>query len=374
MYPRIHLGWSDLASLSDDAWQYIEAPRPELYDLANDPAQKNNVMSENRRVYAALRKEMESFDRTLNEPAQISDEDAAKLSALGYLGGTSGGAGGVLPDPKDRIDDMNAFLEAGTLLQLGRAGEAVEALSGVLERNPTFADAWTVLGKAYQDTGQLEKALDAYKKTIELAPMLAPGSALSMSEVYLRLGRFEESLAHAELARDLHPGTVALVVARASLALGDLERAEREAAALLGDPARHHDGTILIAQVRIVQKRYEEALALVNEVAKGLGGRKPPPNLWFARGDLMARGGNMPEATTAFQEEIRLYPGNREAYVRLAVIEALSGSDAAAMSTFEKMVKANPGASSFMLAAGALRQIGRADLAARWEARARSAR
>lgn len=374
MYPRIHLGWSDLASLADETWQYIEAPKPELYDLANDPKQKSNVLADNRRVYASLREEMATHDRSLAEPTSISAEEAAKLSALGYLGGSSGGAEGELPDPKDRIGDMNAFLEAGTLLQIGRPGEAVALLDDVLERNPTFADAWTVLAKAYQDSGQLEKALDAYKHTINLAPMLAPGSALSMSEVYLRLGQFDEALSHAELAREMHPGAVALAVARAHLARSDLAGAEREALTLQADPARRDDGTIIIAQVRIAQKRYEEALELLNGVAASLGGRKPPPNLWFARGDLMARSGNMQEAVTAFEEEAKLYPGNREAYVRLAVIQVLTGSEAAATATFEQMVRANPDPSSYLLAAGAMRQIGRPDLAARWEARARSTR
>jgi tetratricopeptide (TPR) repeat protein len=374
MYPRIHLGWSDLASLADDAWQYIDAPTPELYDLVADPGEKNNVLADNRRLYAALREEMSTHDRTLVEPTSISPEEAAKLSALGYLGGSSGSSEGDLPDPKDRIGDLNTFLEAGTLIQLGRAREAIALLDEVLKRNPTFADAWTVLGKAYQDSGQLEKALEAYQHTIKLAPMLAPGSALSMAEVYLKLGRLDESIAHAELARQVHPGAVALAVARAQLAKGDLAAAEREASTLQSDPARRTDGTIIVAQVRIAEKRYEDALVLLNGVASSLAGRKPPPNLWFARGDVMARSGNMPEAITAFGEEARIYPHNREAYVRLAVIQMLTGSEAAATATLEQMVKANPEPSSYQLAAGALRQIGRPDLAARWEARMRSAR
>ena len=32
LYPRLHLGWSELASLTDGRWHYIEAPRPEIYD------------------------------------------------------------------------------------------------------------------------------------------------------------------------------------------------------------------------------------------------------------------------------------------------------------------------------------------------------
>jgi choline-sulfatase len=37
LYPRLHFGWSDLASLTDRRYQFIEAPRPELYDWTHDP-------------------------------------------------------------------------------------------------------------------------------------------------------------------------------------------------------------------------------------------------------------------------------------------------------------------------------------------------
>ena len=39
-FPRTHFGWSELRSLVDGRWHYIEAPRPELFDLAADPAEK----------------------------------------------------------------------------------------------------------------------------------------------------------------------------------------------------------------------------------------------------------------------------------------------------------------------------------------------
>ncbi len=40
LYPRLQLGWSELASLTDGRWSYIEAPRPELYDVVADPGQR----------------------------------------------------------------------------------------------------------------------------------------------------------------------------------------------------------------------------------------------------------------------------------------------------------------------------------------------
>ncbi len=70
-----------------------------------------------------------------------------------------------------------------------------------LSRNPAFADAWTLLGRAYDLSGRYEDAVNAYRRTIDVSPLLAPGTALSLAEVYLKLGQFQEALDHADLAR-----------------------------------------------------------------------------------------------------------------------------------------------------------------------------
>ena len=44
-YPRIHLGWSELRSLLDERWQYIEGRRRELYELREDPSQLTNRLA-----------------------------------------------------------------------------------------------------------------------------------------------------------------------------------------------------------------------------------------------------------------------------------------------------------------------------------------
>src|SRR5262249_51689576 len=37
IYPRFHFGWSDLRALTAGRYKYVAAPRPELYDLQQDP-------------------------------------------------------------------------------------------------------------------------------------------------------------------------------------------------------------------------------------------------------------------------------------------------------------------------------------------------
>ena len=49
LYPRIHLGWSELRSLIDGRYHYIEGPSPELYDLERDPGEARNLITIERR-------------------------------------------------------------------------------------------------------------------------------------------------------------------------------------------------------------------------------------------------------------------------------------------------------------------------------------
>ena len=362
MYPRIHLGWSDLASLVDATHHYIDAPRPELYDLAKDPGEKQNVLADNRRVFASMREEVQTHDRTLAPPSQVDPEEAAKLAALGYLGSSSNAsADAKLPDPKDGIQDLERTNEAASLIDRGQYAEGVAMLREVLARNPSFADAWTRLAKTLDTMGRPEEALEAYKKTMEVAPMLAPGTALSMAELFFRGGRFDDSIKHAELALVAHPGPARMVIAQAYLGKKDLAAAEREATPLLDDPARRNEAAVLLAQVRIAARRLPEALQLLDDVQRrtSTSGETVPPNFWFARGDAVARMNRIPEAEQAFAEEIRLYPKNREAYVRMAVLQTLSGREGEARQTFDRMLRANPEPSSRAIVEDTFRQVGR---------------
>src|SRR6185503_20234795 len=49
-YPRLHYGWSDLASAFDGRYHFIRAPRPELYDLASDPGARSNLAAARARL------------------------------------------------------------------------------------------------------------------------------------------------------------------------------------------------------------------------------------------------------------------------------------------------------------------------------------
>ena len=105
LYP-LRLGWSSLASVRDHRFKFIDAPRPELYDLARDPFEEHNIYSDRQSLGEAMRRRVSALSGNRTEVTLPSPELAQRLMALGYV--TMSPArppsdGGELPDPKDCI-------------------------------------------------------------------------------------------------------------------------------------------------------------------------------------------------------------------------------------------------------------------------------
>jgi arylsulfatase A-like enzyme len=130
-YPLLHFGWSDLRSFRVGNFKYIEAPRPELYDLRNDPDEQHNLYAVNQqraiRLAAGLRAlERSARNGAAQQPADsasmLGEETRQRLAALGYVG-----AGHSSPERNDRADpkDKIALLE-----QIAATQEALNASLG----------------------------------------------------------------------------------------------------------------------------------------------------------------------------------------------------------------------------------------------------
>jgi arylsulfatase A-like enzyme len=113
LYPSIALGWAPLFALRRGSLVYIEAPRPELYDLTVDPRERRNVYRAEREtareLAAALAARQAEYAarRCCAVQAAPLDAERAQLAALGYASQTSAPRAGG-PDPKDRIADYEA--------------------------------------------------------------------------------------------------------------------------------------------------------------------------------------------------------------------------------------------------------------------------
>lgn len=368
LYPRIHLGWSDLYSLTDHQYQYIRAPKPELYDVDRDPKEKTNILADQRRVYASMKEELDRSVSAVEMPSHVDPEEAKKLTALGYLGSTAAAPAGPLPDPKDRIGEVAALMKGGTLARDGHDAEAIEIFRKVVAENPRLSDGWNQLAQALERQGRFEEAASAYRKTIELSPELAPEFGLSLGAVLMKLGRFDDAVKHARLGEKVNPGGAHMLLARIAEARKDYRTAESEARAAQNDAYSGVAASVLLAKILAEEERAAEALALIESTAERAAKSEAGPieSLDYVRGDALARLQRYSEAVNAFRAEIAAFPHDLEAYSHLAIVYELLRQPESARAAMDGMVRANPGPRARELAAKTLDSLGDRAAAARF--------
>ena len=358
-YPRLHFGWSDLASLVGRRYHYIEGPDPEIYDLDQDPRETRNLLRDRRRLYAEMRRELAGYDRRLAPPAAVDAETRSAMAALGYVGHAAGEAGaGPLPDPKRHLDVLKDLKQGFAAIARHDYRLAAATFERTLAGNPQMADAWEFLGRAREKLGDPRGALAAYGKALRLDPGSAP-VAMAAASLYFDLGQLDQAEAHARLAAAGNPSFAHGLLAQIALRRGRLDDAEREARAAL-DKGRRIQPMITLAEVLHARHRYEEALDEVRQAEHAYAERtaRDPEliqGLDLIRGKILADQGDAAGAENAFQQEIQRYPDDLRAYPNLAILYALTGRPVAARDTLQHMVTAHPSAAAYAEAVKALR-------------------
>ncbi|HWS72153.1 MAG TPA: sulfatase-like hydrolase/transferase, partial [Thermoanaerobaculia bacterium] len=369
-YPRFHFGWSDLHSLTDGAKHFIQAPRPELYDLASDPRETQNLVDSDRRTVAAMKQAIAPMVVPAASPATISPEEAAKLAALGYIGsGAAAAQNESLPDPKDERQTFRDLRAAFALFRAGRDAEALGAFQKILGAHPGMTDVWDVTAKTYARLGRRDEAIAAAREGLKTNPRSSV-LALAVAEYALEAGQLEEARQHAELALPLDAPRAHDLLARIALARNDLGAAEQHARLATAGGDR---GAANVTLARVLKQggRDAEALAAADEAARIVTAENKPPfaGLAFLRGDLLARLGRDREAEEAFRQEIALSPADARAYQSLIVLLISEGRGEQATPLVFQLVDRAPTAENFAAIVKTMKTVGDTNGARYWAGR-----
>jgi len=361
LYPRLHLGWSQLRSLIDANNHYIESPEPELFDVVKDPAEKTNLREERRRESFALSKELERVPLNLMQPVTADAEERARLAALGYLSGAASQSTGPLRNPRDHIQVLARVQETFALNKEGRYRESIDLCRAILRHYPDLVDVYNQLAGNLRRFGRTDEALEAYHEAIRRSPQLVDALAVEVAKLELDMGNLEAAELNAKQALKLNPEEGHLLLAGVAFDRQDWSTAEREARLALGDETRPRvPALIMLARVLVEEGNLREALTMIDRAAARVAEKQTPPvaTLASTRGDVLARMGRPREAESAFRDEIAHFPTTRQAYVRLAILLASEHRFAEIEPTLEAMVKASPMPVTYRLAAKAMSDLG----------------
>jgi len=185
LYPRIHFGWSELTSVVDGPWHFIQGPDPELYDLVADPAEGDNRREATRPVVRRMQELLRAHPGDFRPPAAPSPEQLRQLAALGYVGSSAppAAASGPLPDPKKEILTLEPLTRGFQAFARKDYATAIPALREITARHPRLAEAWEYLGQALAASGEREAAIAAYRDGLAhvgTSPNLAAGAARAL--------------------------------------------------------------------------------------------------------------------------------------------------------------------------------------------------
>ncbi|GJM44741.1 MAG: hypothetical protein DHS20C21_15830 [Gemmatimonadota bacterium] len=220
--PTVAYGATDLRAIVADGWKWIEAPTPELYELAFDPRETDNVEGTEPDRERALRDVLtEHLDAARAADEQrageedgtgaVDDETRDRLRALGYL--TTGdeendATAWSRRDPKDLVHVVPKMFRGIKLCLDGDLNSGVALLQEVLEEDPLNSKALHWIAEAKIREGDMAGALRVYRTALEYDPANA-GILNQIGVIALRAKMPEDAVAALQAVVEIDPDNVA---------------------------------------------------------------------------------------------------------------------------------------------------------------------
>ncbi len=210
VYARDSFHWAALRAVRMGQWKYIDAPRPELFDLEKDPGEQTNLLRSNPTEAATLRAELTKLmAKHPRAPSPARDTSNATRTALGSLGYLSGGSRKTAlrdgPDPKDRLVEYQMFDRALDAMYSQRLDAAIQGFRQVLaiDRDNLFARG--SLGDAYLRAGKTVDAVREWTAALASDPEYAP-AAEALGEHYIGTHDWTKARPYLQQALAAAPG------------------------------------------------------------------------------------------------------------------------------------------------------------------------
>ena len=327
-YPKLHFGLSELASVRVGDWKYIDAPRPELYQVSRDRAERTNVIGARATLAAGLSGEAQKIAASFGAPARIQppqpDADTlARLQSLGYAGVVSAAAsGGRGIDPKDAVAGIERFragmATATRALARGHAAEALPILERLRPSNERSYELHLALGDAYLGLSRYQRAEDEYAAAGLLNPSAA-APLVAAARSHLARGDAEGARHNAADAERLEPDSGEIAFLRGLIAEHEGQAAEalRQYQAALTLNGSDTSARARLAGAALQLGRLDEAREQFTTLLR-LGYR--PSRMHFGLGEVARAQGDAKRAAAEYRESLRLEPAFAPARAALAGI------------------------------------------------------
>jgi tetratricopeptide (TPR) repeat protein len=258
--PAAYYGFAPLRGAIEGSLKYIDAPRPELYELQRDPQETRNVLAERSEDANLLSRWLDTFGAGGSAPSPVDP----RLSSLGYLG-LAPSPGGGRRDPKDGLPLYRDFQAASRALERGEPERALPLLDRLLADSDSpslrlkraqalrmsgrLRDAASELGRARGGSGEL------------------PGVHLEGARIAAALGDWPAALREANAHLVADPGSPAALLFRGAAleSSGQTARAEADYRGALGVDPTYGDASLRLAALMVRSGRLADAREVLRE-------------------------------------------------------------------------------------------------------------
>ena len=229
-----------------------------LYNLAQTYLRNGEHSKAEPLLSRALKLKPESPD-ILYLMAQVASEQSRPVDALDLLAR----AHKLAPENGDII-----FLLARVSMSQNYFEDAIPLLESGVKIAPRRADLRAALGESYFMSGRAEKAIDEFKKLIELDPSARSYAFMGLS--YRHLGRFEEARKYFEagLKHDRRDASCLFNIGYMEERQGNYAVAERLFREALRSNPNLSEALLELANLRIAKKQFADAAVLLRRYVK----------------------------------------------------------------------------------------------------------
>jgi len=309
-YPRLHFSWSELTALTDRRFEYIGAPRPELYDVVADPRETKNLVALFPREFRERHAALERYHGAPPAARAVPREEEARLASLGYITVRRLPGAAALPDPKDEIETLRPFKRMFARFYAKEYALAIAEAKAVIAEDPRNLSAWRVIADSLDHQGRMEAAIGTLEEGLR-----AVGREGVVEEI---------AQAHEQLAR---------LVDRT----GDHGRCEEILRNALGlglgtEPIRR-----ALAEILVRSGRSREAIETLAAV-----GPHPEAKTLQVLGRACADAGRIEDARRAFDAALVLEPADAAFLVDRGELALREQKPAEARDWFRRAIAADP--------------------------------
>lgn len=314
--PRLHFNWSELRGVQVGNYHFIDAPKPELYDLGRDPKELQNLAGGNKAVAEELRAKLAGVIRDYSPGTEMAEKTSLdpalmeRLKSLGYAGFSGGGNPAIsnrqLPDPKDRIQVYELISDAISESQHGQYAPSTEKLIAALKTEPDSTAVHYLLGLNYYRMSEFPKSVAEFQRVLQLSPDYSL-AAFHLALAFTRSGMYDEAIPAFKRTLELDATNFSAAYDLGLVYLQKNMTAEAEAA-------------------------FRHSISVAESYAPG---RR-------ALGELLLSQGKVDEAIPQLQKATELMPGDAQAHASLARALDAKGLTQKAEEEMRKAEQARP--------------------------------